>query len=62
MLQTLERAIARLLSWALFLLVVAISLAAATLALAVFLLAGLVTLIQSAASRLWNFSKGHRNV
>jgi len=62
MIQTIERTIARLLSWALFVLVLAMTMATAALALAALILAGLVSLTQTAASGLWNFSKGQPHV
>jgi hypothetical protein len=61
MILTLERLVAGLLCWALFVLVVAISIAAGILAAAVMLLAGIVHLLQAAIAALWSSSKGPRN-
>ena len=62
MIQTIERTIARLLSWSLFVLVLAMTMGTAALALAALILAGFVSLIQTAATGLWNFSKGQPHV
>lgn len=57
----IERVVAGLMCWALFVLVVAISIAAALLAAAVMLLAGIVHLLQAAIAALWPTSKCPRN-
>lgn len=57
----LERISATLLCWALFALVVAVTLIAAVLALAILVLAGIVRLLQGAIAALLPICKGIRN-
>ena len=61
MLRTLERLVAGLMCWLLFLVVIVITILAALLAVVVMLLAGMVRLLQMAITALWPLSKGPRN-
>ena len=61
MIYLLERTVAALLSWALFMMLVVLTLAASMLVMAVMFLAGIVHILAAAAGRLWTFSKGPRN-